>query len=94
MQILVQVVGVAPVPEGLDPPVIQARHECIIYGRKKTIRCGDVHRKAFEAPEVRERLAAQNLTLPLGTPEDFAAHIAAETKRWGDVIRAAKIKME
>ncbi|MET0924581.1 MAG: tripartite tricarboxylate transporter substrate binding protein [Xanthobacteraceae bacterium] len=51
-------------------------------------------RKAFEAPEVRERLAAQNLTLPLGTPEDFAAHIAAETKRWGDVIRAANIKME
>jgi tripartite-type tricarboxylate transporter receptor subunit TctC len=51
-------------------------------------------RKAFESPEVRERLAAQNLTLPLGTPEDFAAHIAAETKRWGDVIRAANIKME
>jgi tripartite-type tricarboxylate transporter receptor subunit TctC len=51
-------------------------------------------RKAFEAPEVRERLAAQNLTLPLGTPEDFAAHIAAETKRWGDVIRTAGIKME
>ena len=51
-------------------------------------------RKAFEAPDVRERLSAQNLTLPLGTPEDFAAHIAAETKRWGDVIRAAGIKME
>jgi tripartite-type tricarboxylate transporter receptor subunit TctC len=51
-------------------------------------------RKAFESAEVRERLAAQNLTLPLGTPEDFAAHIAAETKRWGDVIRAANIKME
>jgi tripartite-type tricarboxylate transporter receptor subunit TctC len=51
-------------------------------------------RKAFQAPDVRERLAAQNLTLPLGTPEDFSAHIAAETKRWGDVIRAAGIKME
>ena len=51
-------------------------------------------RKAFEAPEVRERMAAQNVTLALGTPEDFAAHIAAETKRWGDVIRAAGIKME
>jgi tripartite-type tricarboxylate transporter receptor subunit TctC len=51
-------------------------------------------RKAFEAPDTRERLAAQNLTLPLGTPEDFAAHIAAETKRWGDVIRAGGIKIE
>jgi tripartite-type tricarboxylate transporter receptor subunit TctC len=51
-------------------------------------------RRAFEAADVRERLSAQNLTLPLGSPEDFAAHIAAETKRWGDVIRTAGIKME
>ena len=51
-------------------------------------------RRAFEAPDVRERLSAQNLTLPLGSPEDFAAHIGAETKRWGDVIRTAGIKME
>jgi len=32
--------------------------------------------------------------LPLGTPEDFAAHVASETKRWGDIIRRANIKME
>jgi tripartite-type tricarboxylate transporter receptor subunit TctC len=50
--------------------------------------------KAFSAPDMRDRLMAQGLTLPLGSPEDFSRHIAAETKRWGDVIRAANIKME
>ncbi len=50
--------------------------------------------KAFSAPDVRDRLIAQGLTLPLGSPDDFSRHIAAETKRWGDVIRTAGIKME
>jgi len=51
-------------------------------------------RKAFEAPDVRERLAKQGLQLPLGTPEEFAALIAAESKRWADVIRKGGIKLE
>jgi len=51
-------------------------------------------RKAFEAPEARERLTKQGLQMPLGTPEEFAAMIAAESKRWGDVIRAGGIKLE
>ena len=50
--------------------------------------------KAFSAPDVRDRFLAQGLTLPLGTPEAFAAYIAAETKRWGDIIRGAGIKLE
>ena len=50
--------------------------------------------KAFSAPDMRERLTAQGLTLPLGSPEDFSRHIAAETRRWGDVISAAGIKMQ
>jgi tripartite-type tricarboxylate transporter receptor subunit TctC len=50
--------------------------------------------KAFAAPDVRERLGKQGLRLPLGTPEAFAAMIAAESKRWGDVIRQGGIKME
>jgi len=51
-------------------------------------------RKAFEAPDVRGRLAKQGLQLPLGSPEEFAALIAAESKRWGDVIRNGGIKLE
>ena len=50
--------------------------------------------KAFEVPEVRERLMKQGLQLPLGSPEVFAALIAAESKRWGEVIRTGGIKLE
>jgi hypothetical protein len=32
--------------------------------------------------------------LPLGAPEEFAAHIAAERQKWGEVIRAGNIRME
>jgi tripartite-type tricarboxylate transporter receptor subunit TctC len=48
--------------------------------------------KIFSAPDVRDRFVAQGFVLPLGTPEAFAAHIAAESKRWGEVIRRAGIK--
>lgn len=51
-------------------------------------------RKAFSAPEIRERFALQGLTLMLGTPEETAAFVATETRRWGDVIKAANIRME
>ena len=51
-------------------------------------------RKAFEVPEVRERLSKQGLQLPLGSPEEFAVLIAAESKRWGEVIRTGGIKLE
>jgi tripartite-type tricarboxylate transporter receptor subunit TctC len=51
-------------------------------------------RRAYEVPETRERLTRQGLRLPLGTPEEFAALIAAEVKRWGEVIRRGNIKLE
>jgi tripartite-type tricarboxylate transporter receptor subunit TctC len=51
-------------------------------------------RKAFSASDVRERFIAQGMTLPLGTPEQFSAYVAAESKRWGDIIRKAGIKTE
>jgi tripartite-type tricarboxylate transporter receptor subunit TctC len=50
--------------------------------------------KAFTAKDVQERYAAQGFTLPLGTPEVFAAHIATESKRWGEVIRRGKITLK
>jgi tripartite-type tricarboxylate transporter receptor subunit TctC len=51
-------------------------------------------KKAFAAPEVRERFAGQGAVLPLDTPEAFGAHVAAETERWGVLIRRAGIRME
>jgi tripartite-type tricarboxylate transporter receptor subunit TctC len=51
-------------------------------------------RKAMAAPDVRKKLEALGLVLPLGSPEDFGKHIAAETVRWGDVIKRAGIKLK
>jgi tripartite-type tricarboxylate transporter receptor subunit TctC len=51
-------------------------------------------RKAFAAEPVRQRYLSQGTALPLGTPDEFAAHIAMERQRWGDVIRQANIRLE
>jgi tripartite-type tricarboxylate transporter receptor subunit TctC len=48
----------------------------------------------FSAPDVKSRFEGQGLMLPLGTPEAFGAHVAAETTRWGEVIRKGNIKIE
>jgi len=44
--------------------------------------------------EVRARFSGQGGVMPLGTPEAFGAHIAAETKKFGEVIQKAKIKIQ
>jgi tripartite-type tricarboxylate transporter receptor subunit TctC len=51
-------------------------------------------RKAFVVEQVRQRYLSQGTSLPLGSPEDFAAHIAAERQKWGEVIRQANIRLE
>jgi tripartite-type tricarboxylate transporter receptor subunit TctC len=51
-------------------------------------------RKAFAAPDVRERFLSQGMTLELGTPEDYSAFMAAESQRWGAIIRKTGIKMD
>jgi tripartite-type tricarboxylate transporter receptor subunit TctC len=47
--------------------------------------------EVFALPEIRERLATMSMRPAGGTPADMAAFVKAETKRWGDVIRAANI---
>ena len=49
--------------------------------------------KIFSAPDIRDKLIPLGMNLPLGTPEAFAKHIADETRRWGDVIKRAGIKL-
>jgi tripartite-type tricarboxylate transporter receptor subunit TctC len=46
----------------------------------------------FAMPEVRDPLEAQGVTLPKGSPEDFARFLAAEDQRWREVIARAKIE--
>jgi tripartite-type tricarboxylate transporter receptor subunit TctC len=48
--------------------------------------------EALAAPDVREKLAALGLD-PLGnTPEDFQKMIAAESRKWSEIVRKADIK--
>ena len=47
--------------------------------------------EVFALPEIRERLAAMSMQPAGGTPDDMAAFVKAETRRWGDVIKAANI---
>jgi tripartite-type tricarboxylate transporter receptor subunit TctC len=49
--------------------------------------------KAFKVAEVRDRLKKRGLALPLGSPQDFVAFVAADSKRYGDVIQKAGIKI-
>jgi tripartite-type tricarboxylate transporter receptor subunit TctC len=49
---------------------------------------------ALADERMKARLAALGYTVFPGTPADFARHIAAETEKWGRVIRTANIKPE
>jgi tripartite-type tricarboxylate transporter receptor subunit TctC len=56
-----------------------------------------LNRKAvetFSAPNIRDFYISQGASLPLGTPEAFGAHIAAEFQKWGPVIRQANIRID
>lgn len=50
--------------------------------------------EVFSAPDVRERYISRGVYFPLGTPEAFGKHIAAEFKKWGPVIRQANISID
>jgi len=50
--------------------------------------------RALEQPDLRERFAAMSVEIVGGTPEAFSRYISAELKRWGEVVRAAQIKVE
>jgi len=47
--------------------------------------------KALDQPEVKKRLTDQGVDVKTSTPEEFLAHVKAETTRWARVVRAANI---
>ena len=51
-------------------------------------------REAVASPAVRDRLGRLGLRLQAGSPAELQALLAAEIRRWGDVIRAARIEPE
>jgi tripartite-type tricarboxylate transporter receptor subunit TctC len=50
--------------------------------------------KALQQPDIRERLATLGFEAIGSTPAEFAAFIEAESARYGQIIRDAKIKAE
>jgi tripartite-type tricarboxylate transporter receptor subunit TctC len=55
-------------------------------------RLADEAAKAAKQPSVAERFALDDAEAVGSTPAEYAAFIAAEQKRWGDVVRKANIK--
>lgn len=51
-------------------------------------------REAVATPAVQERLGKLGMRLQAGTPAELQALLGSEIKRWGEVIRAAKIEPE
>jgi len=51
-------------------------------------------RSALAAPEVKERALTAGAEPHATSPEEFAAYIREETKKWGEVVRAAGIKLQ
>jgi tripartite-type tricarboxylate transporter receptor subunit TctC len=50
--------------------------------------------RALDETDLRERFAAMSVEIVGGTPNAFARFINSELKRWGEVVRAAHIKLE
>ena len=49
--------------------------------------------KVLQQPEVREKIMAGGATPVGGTPEDFAAFVRKDFTQWGEVVKAADIKL-
>jgi tripartite-type tricarboxylate transporter receptor subunit TctC len=67
-------------PKGTPPAVVR--------------KLNDAFNKALAAPEMREKIAGPGNVVGGGTPEEFAAFIAAEGKRWSALIKSKGIKVE
>jgi tripartite-type tricarboxylate transporter receptor subunit TctC len=50
--------------------------------------------KILNSPEMKERLEVQGAEVSTNTPEQFSAFIRDEKARWGQVVKAANLKLE
>ena len=50
--------------------------------------------RALQQPDLRERFAAMSVEIIGGSPEAFARYMESELKRWGEVVRAANIRID
>ena len=49
---------------------------------------------AINTKEVTDRMLNEGTVPTPSTPEEFTAYITSELKKWGEVIRTAKMKLE
>jgi tripartite-type tricarboxylate transporter receptor subunit TctC len=68
----------AVVPAATPDPVIAKLHADFV--------------RALNSPDLRERLAPGGYEVIANTPREFSAHMLAQTKRLGEIIRVAGIK--
>jgi len=54
----------------------------------------DEYTRAAQLPDMRRFLAVQGLIYLPNAPGEFAARIVAETRRWGEIIRANNIRLD
>jgi tripartite-type tricarboxylate transporter receptor subunit TctC len=67
-------------PAGTPEPIVQKLNAAI--------------RAALADPEIIESLRSRGARPVPGSPEDFARHIAASTKKWAQVVRASGAKVD
>lgn len=67
-------------PKGTPPAVVKKVNEA--------------YNKALAAPEMREKIAGPGNVVGGGSPEEFGALIASESKRWAALIKAKGIKLD
>ena len=67
-------------PKGTSPAVVRKLNEA--------------YNKALAMPDIRDKIVAPGNEVGGGTPEEFAALIVAEGKRWPALVKSAGIKVE
>jgi len=68
------------VPAGTPTAIIQQLHRAFI--------------DALKAPDVRERLANENLEIVGSTPAEFGAYVRAEIPKWAKVVKASGARVD
>lgn len=68
------------VPAGTPAPVVEKLNAEI--------------RRALQSPEMQKQLKAQGAQTLGSTPEEYAAYIKSEIARWGEVVKAANVKLD
>lgn len=51
-------------------------------------------RRALQSPEMNRQLKAQGAQALGSTPQEYAAYIKSEIARWGEVVKAANVKLD